>query len=81
MNYETKDYVVRVERHNEDNHLYYAVINKETGVSEYDDNILPRTLDAVKNLQKLHDEAIENFNTPDEPTMSVVKTIGNESTH
>lgn len=83
MNYQTRNYEVVVGQDKEkDNTPYYTVVNKETGVVEYEDNILPRTLDATKNLQTLHDEAVENFIKKDAIVLTIAgEGDGQQSTH
>ena len=68
--YSTDSYQILIQK-DEDGKPFYAVLNTATGVVEYEDNILPRTLDATKNLQQLHDEAISNFNS-DAPALTLV---------
>lgn len=38
-------------------YVSYTIVNKEYGVIEYVDNILPRTLDTLANFQEKLDEA------------------------
>ena len=84
MEYETEYYVLSELTDKEDKR-YYTVVNKATGIVEYEDNILPRTIDALNNLQTLLEEAIENHKKKDRPALTVVgKEIledGEDSVH
>lgn len=74
--FSTDSYDIRVGRSTEEgaDQNLYQIINRETGVIEYEDTIMPRTLDACKNLQELLNEAVDNFNKPAESTvLRVVK--------
>jgi hypothetical protein len=79
MDYETHDYRVIIVDSVEPPKQLYGIQNKETGVIEYEDNILPRTLDACKNLQELHDAAIVDFHRPIPSEEKTIKVIGGTS--
>lgn len=72
MDYSTKNYEIVVLVDGEKEKPYYAIKNKTTNVSEYEDNLLPRTIDAMTNLQALFEEADGKYNKPI-PTLSLVK--------
>lgn len=72
--YSTENYHITVGENKEADHPLYQIVNTATGIIEYEDTILPRTLDACKNLQDLLDEAIINFNKKDDaPALELVK--------
>ena len=59
--FQTDQYYIDIGFNEEEKMSLYYVTNKLTGVVEYEDTILPRTLDAIKNLQQLYEEAVVNF--------------------
>ena len=70
VGYETTNYLMRI-LVDKKGKTYYGVINKITDVVEYEDQIFPRTLDAMYNLQELYDEAVKK----ETPALSVVKSV------
>jgi hypothetical protein len=68
--FQTDQYFIDIGFDEEEKMKIYCVTNKLTGVVEYEDTILPRTLDAIKNLQQLYEEAVANFMK--QPTLKVV---------
>ena len=83
MDYGTRNYNIIVGKDAENNdRLYYTVVNRETQVVEYEDNIFPRTLDATKNLQQLYDDALTSFYSK-EPTVLTIAgdSNGSQSAH
>jgi hypothetical protein len=57
--FETADYYIDVgsDPAGDGDYVSYTIVNKEYGVIEYVDNILPRTLDTLSNFQEKLDEA------------------------
>jgi len=55
MEFETNNYKLTVEEY--EGELGYVIRHKESGVTEYRDNILPRAYSAMKDIQSKHDEA------------------------
>ena len=75
MEYQTNNYTIEVGAIVEDgeNKLIYQIVNKDTNVVEYDDFILPRTIEALTNLQDKLDEADGVFNGGDASIVSLIK--------
>jgi len=75
MEYQTNNYTIEVGATVEDgeNKLIYQIVNKDTNVVEYDDFILPRTIEALTNLQDKLDEADGVFNVDDVSIVSLIK--------
>ena len=74
--FQTDQYFIDIWFDEEEKMKIYRVMNKLTGVVEYEDTILPRTLDAIKNLQQLYEEAVVNFMK--QPPLRIVS---DKSTH
>lgn len=59
----------------------YQIVNKSTGVVEYEDVILPRTLDSLASLQQEITRANEDFENskPSKAAKSILRSIGGDS--
>lgn len=79
MDYVTEDYAISVGQNKEDQTVY-LITNKETGVVEYEDYLLPRTLNTLVELQSRLEEARETFDKPVKP-LAIVGDIDGERTH
>lgn len=64
----TEDY--RLDVGEKDDQKVYHVVNKETEVLEYEDYLLPRTLDTMMEMQSRLTEQVRKF---DFPTVAVVE--------
>ena len=77
VNYDTKNYTLEVGNSEiEDGNgqsLIYKVVNKETGVSEYEDFMLPRAISSMVQLQERLEEAINSYNAPSVTTLGLVE--------
>jgi hypothetical protein len=64
--YSTENYeiIVDADPTNKGETVVYTILNKEYGVIEYADNILPRTIEAMHNFQDKLDELNAIENTP-----------------
>lgn len=72
--YQTKNYQVVLGSKEEGGEaiITYEVVNKGTGVTEYEDYLLPRVINTLSELQNRLDEAIEAFNNPQHtPKLSI----------
>lgn len=78
MEFETDNYALAIRVDDEEKN-FYAVVNKETHIVEYEDNILPRTIDALLNLQELLNEAEKRYNSP-QGELKLVKNIDDGET-
>lgn len=83
MELQTDNYMIRVGTHNQSAFVdgqdpevvsIYQVVNKETGVVEYEDNILPRTIETMMEVQSRLTE-VKNKLFAVEPAL---KLIGEE---
>jgi len=62
LNYNTENYSIMVgDSLLHENEVAYQIVNTDTGVIEFEDNILPRTIDALLNLQNKLTEANSQF--------------------
>ena len=61
MDYDTDNYSLVVGAGIDSNVDEYQVVNKLTGVIEYNDYILPRSIEALVNLQEKLDEVESSF--------------------
>ena len=63
--YTTEDYQVEIAQSREDEVPVYHIVNKITGVMEYEDHLLPRTIDSMLQMQERMNEVRERmFPTP-----------------
>jgi hypothetical protein len=69
-NFETPDYILSIGVH-EDLPIY-QVVNKVTGVMEYQDYLLPRAIESLQAMQKQLIEVRDRFNGPDVPKLSLL---------
>jgi len=63
MEYITDDYRIDVVMNKEGVEVY-VVVNLTTGVTEYEDYLLPRTIDTLMELQKRLEEVNRRFTNP-----------------
>ena len=63
MEYQTDDYRIEVVENKEGVEVY-VVVNRTTGVTEYEDYLLPRTVDTLMELQKRLEEVNRRFENP-----------------
>ena len=72
--YSTKDYVLEIGVSREDGGApAYHVINKDSRVVEYEDYMLPRTIDSMVQIQERLNESIVNYNKPEPLKFSVIE--------
>lgn len=81
--FQTEDYQIHIGSKDEDGHniVTYEVINRRTGVTEYEDFLLPRVITTMVELQKRLLEAIDIFEKRDKekPVLSI--TPGGKGEH
>ena len=71
---ESPDYILVVGNSREDEGtLAYHIMNKESSVIEYEDYMLPRTLDAMISMQDKLDEVMAKYNAPPPTVFTVVE--------
>lgn len=63
LNQMTLDYCIHVVE-NDHKVTVYRIVNRSTGVDEYEDHYLARVLNMVLEMQKSLDEAMAKFNRP-----------------
>jgi hypothetical protein len=63
MDYQTDDYRIEVVENKEGVEVY-VIVNRTTGVTEYEDYLLPRTVDTLMELQKRLEEVNRRFENP-----------------
>lgn len=63
MDFQTDDYHVDVVENKEGVEVY-VIVNRGTGVTEYEDYLLPRVLDTLLELQSRLEEARRRFTNP-----------------
>lgn len=73
MDYSTTNYRIVVGEDKDNENPIYQIVNSETGVVEYDDFILPRTIEAILNLQEKFDEAVAIFERSKLEPLSLVR--------
>lgn len=73
MDYKTENYFIDLGSNKEDGADIYQIINRETGVIEYDDFILPRTIEALLNLEEKLQEANRIYEHGESPSLSLVE--------
>lgn len=60
--YSTQDYVIRVAE--KESQFVYQVVNNDSGIIEYEDYLLPRTLDTMMEMQARLTEARKKVDFP-----------------
>lgn len=84
--FRTTHYEIRVGPHagqGDEKQDIYQIVNREHGVIEYQDYLLPRALDSLLDLQKRLDETLAGFLTKGAPESKNPLTIvggGNDGT-
>lgn len=63
MDYETEHYKIIVAENKEASEVYH-IVNRVTGVTEYEDYLLPRAIDTLMELQDRLTEVLQKFNGP-----------------